>query len=142
MKKIKEFTIYTVVISTMLLCTASCKKEEQPDLWNNATYKEDTEFGVGGKTIKVEVEAKEKAVTFTINTDKDTLGDALLEYDLVSGEEGAYGLYIKEVNGIRADYDEDQSYWALNKDGETMLTGADGAEISSGEHYELIYTKQ
>ena len=46
----------------------------------------------------------------TINTDKEILRDALEEHNLISGEQGAYGLYVKVVNGIKADYDEDGGY--------------------------------
>ena len=64
-----------------------------------------------------------------------------MENELVSGEQGAYGLYVKFINGIEADYDKDKSFWAFTKDGEQLLTGVDGEEISDGAHYELVYTK-
>lgn len=111
------------------------------DLWEKATYLEDTAFGHGATTVQVEVKAEDKSVTFTIKTDKKTLGDALFEHGLIAGEEGAYGLYIKVVNGITADYDVDQSYWGFYKNGEYMMTGVDVTEIANGEHYELVYIK-
>ena len=49
---------------------------------------------------------------------------------------------LKKVNGITADYDVNKCYWGINKDGESLMTGVDGAEIKDGEHYELVYTKQ
>lgn len=107
-------------------------------LWENATYRRDMEFGEGAKTVQVEVKAGEESVTFTIHTDKETLGEALLEHELISGEQGAYGLYVKFVNGIEADYDKDGSYWGFYKNGEMMLVGVDGATIADGEHYELV----
>ena len=60
---------------------------------------------------------------------------------LVEGETGDYGLYIKVVDGLRADYDLDGAYWAISKDGEYLMTGADSTPIADGEHYELTYTK-
>ena len=110
-------------------------------VWENATYLASTELGEGAKTVKVQVVAGGQSITFTINTDAETLGDALIAHDLIGGEQGAYGLYIKTVNGILADYDVDQTYWAFYKNGEMMMTGVDGAEISDGEHYELIKQK-
>ena len=110
-------------------------------LWENATYLASTELGEGAKTVRVQVVAGGQSITFTINTDAETLGDALLAHDLIGGEQGAYGLYVKTVNGILADYDVDQTYWAFYKNGEMMMTGVDGAEISDGEHYELIKQK-
>ena len=124
-----------------LFMTACSNKTSEKGLWEAATYTEDAEFGNGAKTVVVEVKAEEKIVTFTVNTDKETLGDALLEHGLISGENGPYGLYVKVVNGITADYDINQSYWSLTKAGGYMQTGVDSTVISSGEHYELTYTK-
>lgn len=115
--------------------------EEPGDLWTGAKYTEDTEVGEGAVTLKVKVVAGEKTITITVHTDKDNLGDALVENDLVSGDESEYGLYIKSVNGILADYDKDQSWWAISKDGEMLSTGADSTPIADGENYELTYTK-
>lgn len=115
--------------------------EEPGDLWSGAKYTEDTEVGEGAVTLKVKVVAGEKTITITVHTDKDNLGDALVENDLVAGDESEYGLYIKSVNGILADYDKDQSWWAISKDGEMLSTGADSTPIADGENYELTYTK-
>ena len=110
-------------------------------VWATATYLADKEFGTGAKTVQVEVKAQGQSVTFTIHTDKATLGEALLEHGLIAGEESAYGLYVKVVNGITADYDVDRSYWSFSKGGEEMMTGVDGTAFADGEAYELTYTK-
>ena len=80
-------------------------------------------------------------ITLTIHTDKEILGDALLDHKLIEGEDGDYGMYIKKVNGIQADYDKDGAYWAFSQNGEYMMTGVDGTSIAGGETYELVYTK-
>ena len=119
-------------------------EETEPEvtgIWADATHTEDKEFGEGEKTIEVEVIADEISVTFTIHTDGETLGDALIENSLVEGEEGEFGLYIKKVNGMLADYDVDKTYWGLSKYGEYLMTGADSTPIADGEHYELTRTK-
>lgn len=110
-------------------------------LWKTATYTEDVTLGEGSTLIDVEIKAGEKAITVTINTDAENLEDALLGAELVEGEDGAYGLYIKTVNGILADYDVSKSYWAMYKDGEYLTNSAKETAITSGDHYELIYTK-
>lgn len=141
----KRFNLLLICIMALLsLCLVSCsvKTEVEESIWDNANYKEDTTLGSGKTTVYVEVEAEDKTVTFTLKTDKETLGDALLEHKLVSGENGAYGLYIKKVNGIEADYSKTNSFWALSKDGVSLLHGADSEEISNGAHYELVYTKE
>ncbi len=142
MKKTVTSIAAVFMALVITLSFASCANTvDKTGLWEKATYLKDETFGKGGKSIQVEVVAEDQSVTFTINTDKETLGEALLEHNLVSGENGAYGLYIKTVNGILADYDIDQSYWALNKNGEALTTGADGEKISDGGHYEFVYTK-
>ena len=89
----------------------------------------------------MEVVAGESSVTFTIHTDKETVGAALIEHNLIEGDAGAYGLYIKKVNGILADYDVDQSWWGFYKNGEMMMTGVDMTAFEDGDHYELKYER-
>ena len=134
-------TIKIIFAMILCFCMVSCAKAPEKNLWETATYTEDTTFGEGTKTIQVEVSAKEKSVTFTVNTDKETLGDALTEQNLISGRKASYGLYVTVVNGITADYDKNKTYWAFNKNGESMMTGVDGEKISGGEHYEFVYTE-
>lgn len=106
-----------------------------------AKYTEDVTLGEGSKTITVTVNDHEgKAVVFTIKTDAKTVGDALLENELIAGDEGQFGLYVKVVNGLRADYDKDHAYWGFNVNGETSLTGVDMTDITDGGVYELVYT--
>ena len=119
----------------------SDKTVSKTGVWENALYLEDTTFGEGETTVTVTVKADGQSVTFTLNTDKTTVGDALLEHSLIAGEEGAYGLYVKKVNGITADYDKDQTYWALYIDGEYAMSGVDSTEIGAGKVYTLERTK-
>lgn len=154
-------SILALLLALLLsLCLFACKEEpsETPQtsdaagteaagsiapegLWANATYLEDTTFGEGAKTVTVKVIAEDKSVTFTVKTDAKTLGEALIEHGLIAGDMGDYGLYIKYVNGIRADYDLDKRYWNFTKNGEYMMTGADMTEIADGEAYEFTYAK-
>jgi len=110
-------------------------------VWKDAAYREDQTFGNGAKTIKVTVKAENASVTFTVKTDKENLADALLEHKLVEGEDGAYGLYIKKVNGMLADYDVNQTYWSFQIDGVAQMSGVSDAKIQGGESFELVYAK-
>ena len=78
---------------------------------------------------------------FLIQTNETTVGAALLGIDLLKGEDGPYGLYIHEVNGIRAVYEEDGSYWAFYEDGEYAMTGVDMTDINPDVVYSLVKTK-
>ncbi len=160
MKNTIKSTLALILALLLSLCLFACTNEpaETPDtdgsnaatdggaiapegLWANATYLEDTTFGEGAKTVTVKVIVEDKSVTFTVKTDAKTLGEALIEHGLIAGDMGDYGLYIKYVNGIRADYDLDKRYWNFTKNGEYMMTGADMTEIADGEAYEFTYAK-
>lgn len=117
------------------------EKSDAEKVWDTATWKENKEFGTGSKTVYAVVKYQEFSVTFTVKTDAEMLGDALLAHGLIAGEEGAYGLYVKTVNGILADYDIDQSYWALKQNGADLMTGVDSTPVVDGASYELVYTK-
>ena len=134
----RTISIILALVLTMALvgCGAATS-----DVWGDALYLEDTALGEGAKTVVVEVKALDKQVTFTIKTDKTTVGEALFEHELIDGEQGAYGLYIKKVNGMTADYDVDQSYWAFYVNGEYAMSGVDSTEIDESAVYQLEYTK-
>lgn len=142
MKRIVTSALSVILAVSMLLCFAACAEQGvSGGLWDNATYNKDTEFGTGSKTITVEIKVEEQSVKFTINTDKDTVGAALLEHKLIAGDESEYGLYVKTVNGILADYDVDKSYWAFYINGEYAMTGVDATAIDTEAAYQLAYTK-
>lgn len=96
-----------------------------------------------GKTkihfVVVDMEGNETG--FEIHTDKETVGDALLEHGLIAGDESEYGLYVKEVNGIKADYDVDKTYWAFYINGEYASVGVDSKPVKEGETYTLRIEK-
>ena len=121
--------------------TPAANQAATDPLWENAAYTSDKELGNGSKTVQVQVIAGSASITFTIKTDKTTLADAMLEHNLVAGDEGPYGLYIKTVNGILADWDADQSYWEVGINGKAASSGASDIEITDGEHYEFTRKK-
>ena len=96
----------------------------------------------GQKGITLEVvhsDGSEKS--FPIRTDADNLRGALEQMEgLVAGEESAYGLMVFTVDGETADWNRDQSWWCLTKNGEWLDTGVDDTVIADGEHYEFTYT--
>ena len=138
MKRILSLALCFVLV----MCCVGCGKDATTaDLWADAVYTEDTTLGSGAKTIAFEVTAQEKTVTFTLKTDREFLGDALMDCGLIAGEEGQFGIYVDAVNGIVADYKADQSYWEFSKDGQRLNTGVDFAEIKNGEMFEAAYIK-
>lgn len=139
-KKILSYILLTVLIAAMALVSVGCSDKEN----TSATEKpvvttasnEVTVLGEGARTFDFTVTDFEGKVTaFIINTDKETVGEALLELGLLEGKEGPYGLYVKTVNGITADFDKDGKYWAFYIDGEYAMTGVDVTNIETGKTY-------
>lgn len=101
-----------------------------------------TILGEGETKFTLTVVDQEGAQTqYEIHTDKKTVGEALLDCDIVEGDNGEYGLYIKKVNGIEADYDKDGVYWAFYINGEYATTSVDSTDITEGAVYSLKVEK-
>ena len=129
MKQTKTLLRVVPLLLLLALLLSACGKN---DPWAEATYLEDTTLGEGIFTVTIKVTAD----------DKTDLAEAMLAEELCAGEEGAYGLYIKYVNGIRADYDLDGGYyWNLLVNGEASMIGASGTPIIAGDIYEFVRTK-
>ena len=139
MKKLLK-ALLLLLLAVILVCTlTACADIDRAGDWETATYDRDTTLGKGEKTITVKVVADGQTLTFTVKTDKENLEDALVEVELIDGDVDAFGMYIKKVNGIVADYDADKHYWAITKDGETTLS-AKSTVIADGDTYELTKT--
>ncbi len=138
---LKSLLLIAMLIVTMAFCVTGCKdkntdsKEDTTEETkidaskDNVLGEGDTEF-----TFKV-VDKDGNESVFEIHTDEKTVGDALIKLDLLEGEEGDYGLYVKKVNGITADYDKDKTYWAFYIDGEYAMTGVNATDIEEGKTY-------
>ncbi len=95
----------------------------------------------GGKRITVTVVHKDgTGKDFTYTTEEEYLGPVLLAEGLVSGDQGEFGLFITTVDGEKADWNLDGSYWALYVGGEMAMQGADATPITDGGLYKLVYT--
>ena len=102
---------------------------EAPDL--NAA-----ELGEGEKSFTFTVIDDSGSVTVqTIHTNETTVGAALLDLGLIAGEESTYGLYVKTVKGVTADYDKDKTYWGFFINGDYASTGVDATDIEEGADY-------
>ena len=109
-----------------------CTTSQPPEQGTEAV----TEIGEGQTQFVVTVtDGDGNTTSFSVRTDKKTVGEALLDIGLIEGDEGPYGLYIKKVNGILADYDTTKTYWAFYVGGEYALSGADMTDIVPGTVY-------
>ncbi len=78
---------------------------------------------------------------YEVSTDAATVGEALLALELIEGEDGDYGLYVKTVDGVTLDWDTDAAYWAFYIDGDMAMTGVDATEIVEGSTYSFGYAQ-
>ena len=119
---------------------ATSVPEESKEL--SPTPLKETVLGEGDIQFTLKVADYDGTETvYTVNTDKTVVGDALKELGVIEGEEGAYGLYVKKVMGIRADYDLDGKYWAFYINGSYAVSGIDSTDIVHGDVYELRVQK-
>ncbi len=94
----------------------------------------------GEKDITVTVVHKDgTSKAFDYSTDAEYLGEVIKEEALVEGEEGAYGLYIKTVDGETVN-DKEQEWWCLTKAGGQVNTSADQTPIDDGDKFEFTFT--
>lgn len=100
------------------------------------------DVGQGGTVFRFEAAGDDGTVTaWNVHTDETTVGAALLAVGLIGGDMTSFGLYVEAVNGLTADYDADQSWWAFYIDGEMALSGVDVTGIEAGKTYAFVYTK-
>lgn len=76
-----------------------------------------------------------ETASYLIKTDEATVGAALQALGLISGEEGAYGLYVTTVGGETVKFEDGGHYWSFYIDGEYASTGVDATPITPGESY-------
>lgn len=130
--KLLSALVCIVLIAAMALIATGCNDNTTNDPVSSGIT-ESSKMQTKFTFVVVDVEGNEKV--FEISTDKTIVGDALLEEGLIAGEDGAYGLYVKTVNGITLDYDTDGKYWAFYVNGAYATAGVDATEIEAGATY-------
>lgn len=98
----------------------------------------DTADGSKEITFKV-VYADKKEDSFDIKTDAQYLADALLEKNLIEESEYQSGFYTV-INGVKADWSDNESWWCITKDGVMTEAGMNETVINDGDKFEATYT--
>ena len=95
----------------------------------------------GGKQVTVVIVHKdgtEKKLEY--GTDHEYLADLLMEKELATGYTSEeYGFTIESVDGVTADWNADNAYWALYEGDTYATTSASGIVLTDGGVYKLIY---
>lgn len=127
MSKLLSVVLCVVLIAAMALNFAGCSKEDSTGGEKSFTF------------VVTDLEGNEES--FAITTAKATVGEALVDEGLIEGEDSEYGLMVNTVNGVTADWNADQTYWAFYIDGEYAMTGVDQTDITDGATYSMVLTK-
>ena len=132
-----------MLIAAMALLTTGCNDNTSQEAAQTVAVAGETQVvGEGETAFAFTVVDKDgNETSFEVHTDKEMVGEALLDCGLIEGEAGAYGLYVKKVNGITADYDVDQTYWAFYVNGEYATAGVDSTTIEEGATYSFKVEK-
>ena len=132
-KRILSLLLVVMLCAAMALTGCSdTQSSAQPSETPDAV----TEIGQGGTSFSFTVtDAEGKETQYLVHTDKTTVGEALLDVELIAGEDSEYGLYVKTVAGVTLDYNVDGKYWAFYVNGEYAMSGVDTTEIKAGETY-------
>lgn len=119
MKKLTERLI-PLLLAILLLLTACGKAGD----------------AAGTKKFTLEITFSDGSSTSQeIETDKQTVGEALQSLGLIEGEEGAYGLYVTAVAGETAKYEDSGHYWAFYINGDYAAAGVDATDVEDGATY-------
>ena len=133
---ILSFVLIAVMALTMFGC-GSEKKNDAPPVSTTEPAKA-TVVGEGKTVFDFTVTHLDGGVvSFEVHTDKKTVGEALLDAKVITGDDGQYGLYVKSVDGETLDYDKDGKYWAFYENGSYAAKGVDQTEITDGVKYEF-----
>lgn len=139
-KRILSFLLCIMLIAAMAVCTVACNDNTTGEQETVQTTKSPAdsvkELGEGATQFSftvVDIDGNE--TKFLINTDKATVGEALLDVDLIAGDESEYGLYVKTVNGTTLDYEKDKMYWSFYVNGEYATSGVDSTNIEKDAEY-------
>ena len=99
----------------------------------------------GSKSITVTViDDKGNNTTYENKTDAEFLLDALEEIEglTIEGDESEYGLFVKTINGVTADYDANGAFWSFSVNGELCNNGIETQPVYDGDSFEISYEAQ
>ena len=135
-KRLLTSLLCVLLAAALALGTLGCSKASETNDSGVVTVEDGATLGKGAVSFTFTVVNGEgKEITVTINTDKETVGEALTDLGLVSGEDSEYGLMVDTVNGETWSYAETGKYWAFYIDGEYAMTGVDSTPVTAGSNY-------
>lgn len=89
--------------------------------------------------VVIHADGSEKTFEYRTDNEKVKLGAFLEEKGLIESEGADSGMF-HTVDGEKADWNVNQSYWAFYLGEEYAMTGIYDTEIADGAVYKLVYT--
>lgn len=104
------------------------------------TFREKPVEGTKHFTVEV-VDDAGKSKMYEATTDVEFLRDALEELDgfSIEGEESEYGLFVKKINGVTADYDVNGAYWSFYVNDGYCNNGIETQPVNDGDAFRIVY---
>lgn len=99
----------------------------------------------GSKEYTLEVvDDKGEVTKYEGRTDEEYLRGALEELEeakdfSMDGEEGEYGLFVTEVNGLTAEFEKDNAYWSIYVNDEYGMLSLEQQPVTDGDEYRIVY---
>lgn len=117
--RILSFVLCLVLVAAMSLISVGCNDNNTP-------------ASAGEKEFTLTVthsDSSEK--TFTVKSEKQTVGEALLDEKLIDIEDGM----VFTVDGETVKFEDNGKYWAFYIGNEYAATGVDATNIEDGQTY-------
>lgn len=153
---LKKIIAILIAALTFILAFAGCSdkedtKTENGTNANSVTENKSTEeftfpdgitiFGAEGSKYSFIFKAKHKdstEKTYGIRTDKETIGEALVEAGLLGGREESTGYVVYTIDGVKHDHNTEGFYWVLYINGELAEIDVMKTAIEDGATYEFV----
>ena len=136
MKKTNATKLLSLCLCIVLIAAMALFSGCQDNEYATSTLTDGNTYGVGATEFAFSViNLSGNETKVTVKTDKATVGEALLDAEIIAGDASEFGLYVKSVNGKTLDFDADKAYWAFYVDGGYASSGADTTSIEAGKTY-------
>lgn len=128
-----------LVVGMLAIYNANKPQASEPEP-TTQTEENGTTMPAGTKSFTVEVvHGDGSKKTFTYQSGQTYLSDVVYQAGLVIADENNPGMF-HTVDGEKADWNENQSYWAFYIGEDYAMYGIEQTPIEDGAVYRLVYT--
>lgn len=143
MKKLLTIMLALVMVLSMAACGTAPETETTGDAaetTGETTAAQTEQTGTLKRITVTVVHADGSSKDFAYETDAELLGDYLEQQGLIQSQGADDGMF-HTVDGEKADWNENKSYWSLYLGEEYAMVGIYDTPITDGAVYKLVYTR-